>query len=103
MLNVDDLGSGFALTVQGVAHLDVQRVGEYMLTALRHVVSALQHAPTTPLQAVSILPPSERHQVLVGFNATARQYPRNLLSRNCLKPRRWPALKRRRRCRASCH
>ncbi|MBV4511467.1 amino acid adenylation domain-containing protein [Pseudomonas sp. SWRI22] len=78
VLNVDDLGSGFALTVQGVAHLDVQRVGEYMLTALRHVVSALQHAPTTPLQAVSILPPSERHQVLVGFNATARQYPSQL-------------------------
>ncbi|NMX82867.1 MULTISPECIES: non-ribosomal peptide synthetase [Pseudomonas] len=78
VLNVDDLGSGFALTVQGVAHLDVQRVGEYMLTALRHVVSALQHAPTTPLQAVSILSPSERHQVLVGFNATARQYPSQL-------------------------
>ncbi|OIN53858.1 non-ribosomal peptide synthetase [Pseudomonas costantinii] len=78
VLNVDDLGTGFALTVQGVATLDVQRVGDYMLTALRHLVSALQQAPTTPLQAVSILPPAERHQLLVDFNATAREYPSQL-------------------------
>ncbi|NWE03709.1 non-ribosomal peptide synthetase [Pseudomonas sp. IPO3749] len=78
VLNVDDLGTGFALTVQGVATLDVQRVGEYMLTALRHLVTALQQAPTTPLQAVSILPAAERHQLLVDFNATAREYPSQL-------------------------
>ena len=78
VLNVDDLGTGFALTVQGVASLDVQRVGDYMLTALRHLVAALQQAPTTPLQAVSILPAAERHQILVDFNATAREYPAHL-------------------------
>ncbi|MCS4251622.1 non-ribosomal peptide synthetase [Pseudomonas sp. BIGb0164] len=78
VLNVDDLGSGFALTVQGLATLDVQRVGDYMLTALRHLVTALQQAPTTPLQAISILPPAERHQLLVDFNATARDYPAQL-------------------------
>ncbi|MBO0494138.1 non-ribosomal peptide synthetase [Pseudomonas sp. Marseille-Q1929] len=75
VINVDDLGAGFALTVQGVATLDVQRVGDYLLTALRHLVTALQQAPTTPLQAVSILPPVERHQLLVDFNASARDYP----------------------------
>ena len=75
VINVDDLGTGFALTVQGVATLDVQRVGDYLLTALRHLVTALQQAPTTPLQAVSILPPAERHQLLVDFNATTRDYP----------------------------
>ncbi|NNB71073.1 non-ribosomal peptide synthetase [Pseudomonas fluorescens] len=75
VLNVDDLGTGFALTVQGVATLDVQRVGDSMRTALAHLVTALQQAPTTPLHAVSILPATERHQVLVGFNATAREYP----------------------------
>ncbi|ROM59198.1 non-ribosomal peptide synthetase [Pseudomonas poae] len=78
VLNVDDLGTGFALTVQGVASLDVQRVGEYMLTALRQLVGALQQAPTTPLQAVSILPPAERHQLLETFNATRREYPSHL-------------------------
>ncbi|WP_455883826.1 amino acid adenylation domain-containing protein [Pseudomonas putida] len=78
VLNVDDLGAGFALTVQGLATLDVQRVGDYMLTALRHLVSALQQAPTTPLQAVSIVPAAERHTILVDFNATARDYPSHL-------------------------
>ncbi|PSL90936.1 non-ribosomal peptide synthetase [Pseudomonas sp. R9.37] len=78
VLNVDDLGSGFSLTVQGVNSLDVQRVGAYMLTALSHLVTALQQAPTTPLQAVSILPAAERHQLLVAFNATARDYPSQL-------------------------
>ena len=78
VLNVDDLGSGFSLTVQGVNSLDVQRVGAYMLTALSHLVTALQQAPTTPLQAVSILPAAERHQLLVAFNATEREYPSQL-------------------------
>ncbi|MBY8973942.1 amino acid adenylation domain-containing protein [Pseudomonas sp. P867] len=78
VLNVDDLGMGLALTVQGVAHLDVQRVGEYMLTALRHVVSALQHAPTTALHKVSIVPPAERRLLLEDFNASAREYPSQL-------------------------
>jgi len=78
VLNVDDLGTGFALTVQGKASLDVQRVAGYMLTALRHLVSALQQAPTTPLAAVSIVPPAERQQLLVDFNATARDYPAHL-------------------------
>ncbi|MGF6097401.1 amino acid adenylation domain-containing protein [Pseudomonas sp. 18175] len=78
VLNVDDLGTGFALTVQGVASVDVQRVGDYMLTALRHLVTALQQAPTTPLQAVSIVPAAERRQLLVDFNATTREYPSHL-------------------------
>ncbi|MFL1492738.1 amino acid adenylation domain-containing protein [Pseudomonas antarctica] len=75
VLNVDDLGTGFSLTVQGLATLDVQRVGDYMLTALHHLMTALQQAPTTPLQAVSILPAAEHQQLLVAFNATARDYP----------------------------
>jgi arthrofactin-type cyclic lipopeptide synthetase B len=78
VLNVDDLGTGFTLTVQGVATLDVQRVGDYMLTALRHLVSALQQAPTTALHQVSIVPPAERRQLLQGFNASAREYPSQL-------------------------
>ncbi|KTC44251.1 non-ribosomal peptide synthetase [Pseudomonas fluorescens ABAC62] len=75
VLNVDDLGSDFALTVQGVASLDAQRVGDYMLTALRHLLSALQQAPTTPVHGISIVPPAERNQLLVDFNATRRDYP----------------------------
>ncbi|KAF1029537.1 MAG: Gramicidin S synthase 2 [Pseudomonas sp.] len=75
VLNVDDLGEGFSLTVQGVAEVDVQRVGGYMLTALRNLMTTLQQAPTAALHTVSILPAAERHQLLVAFNATARDYP----------------------------
>ncbi|MDO4237033.1 non-ribosomal peptide synthetase, partial [Pseudomonas sp.] len=78
VLNVDDLGAGFALTVQGIATLDVQRVADYMLTALRHLVTALQQAPTTALQTLSIIPPAERRQLLVEFNASRRDYPAHL-------------------------
>ncbi|OEC49736.1 non-ribosomal peptide synthetase [Pseudomonas sp. AP42] len=78
VLNVDDLGTGMRLTVQGVADLDVQRVGNYMLTALRHLVTALQQAPTTALHRVSIVPPAERRKLLQDFNASAREYPSHL-------------------------
>ncbi|CRM28925.1 Gramicidin S synthase II [Pseudomonas sp. 31 R 17] len=78
VLNFDDLGAGFALTVQGIATLDVQRVADYMLTALRHLVTALQQAPTTALQTLSIIPPAERQQLLVEFNASRRDYPAHL-------------------------
>jgi amino acid adenylation domain-containing protein len=78
VLNVDDLGAGFALTVQGIATLDVQRVADYMLTALRHLVTALQQAPTTALQTLSIIPPAERRQLLVEFNTSRRDYPAHL-------------------------
>ncbi|WPN96171.1 non-ribosomal peptide synthetase [Pseudomonas sp. MUP55] len=78
VLNVDDLGTGFALTVQGVATLDVQRVAEYMLTALRQLVTALQQAPTTALRALSIVPPAERRRLLVEFNASGHDYPAHL-------------------------
>ncbi|WP_231421813.1 non-ribosomal peptide synthetase [Pseudomonas sp. Leaf59] len=75
VLSVDDLGTGFALAVQGVAEVNVQRVGDYMLTALRNLLIALQQAPTTALQAVSILPPGECDTLLREFNATARDFP----------------------------
>ena len=78
VLNVDDLGTGMRLTVQGVAELDVQRVGNYMLTALRHLVTALQQAPTTALHSVSIVPPAERRKLLQDFNASAREFPSHL-------------------------
>ncbi|MFC6300510.1 amino acid adenylation domain-containing protein [Pseudomonas sp. CCM 7893] len=75
VVSVDDLGQGFSLTVQGVAEVDVNRVADYLYTALRNVVTALQQAPATPLQAISILPHAERELLLKSFNDTAREYP----------------------------
>ncbi|MBT2375232.1 non-ribosomal peptide synthetase [Pseudomonas fluorescens] len=75
VVSVDDLGQGFSLTVQGVAEVDVNRVAEYLHTALRNLVSTLQQAPATPLQAISILPQAERELLLKSFNDTTRDYP----------------------------
>ncbi|WP_261795042.1 AMP-binding protein, partial [Pseudomonas syringae] len=76
-LSVDDLGQGFSLTVQALAQIGAQRIGEYMLTALGALVEALEQQPQTPLQRLQVLSAAERQQVLHDFNDTAREYPRN--------------------------
>ncbi|WP_191488514.1 non-ribosomal peptide synthetase [Pseudomonas sp. FEN] len=74
-LSVDDLGEDFALRVGTLAGIGAQRVCDYMLSALQSLVEALEQAPLTPLSALSVLPTAEREQLLVGFNATALEYP----------------------------
>src|SRR5450830_434996 len=74
-LNVDDLGDGFNLTALVASSIGAQRVCGYMHTTLEHLVEALEQTPQASLQGLSILPASEREQLLVGFNATALDYP----------------------------
>ena len=74
-LSVDDLGEGFALTAQTDRRIDPQRVIGYLHTALESLVEALEQAPQTPALSLSILPESERQQVLELFNATQAAYP----------------------------
>ncbi|MCF5710655.1 amino acid adenylation domain-containing protein, partial [Pseudomonas syringae] len=73
-LAVDDLGEGFALTVQATAGIDPQRVCDYMETALESLVDALEHSPESLLRSLEMLPRSER-QLLQEWNATAVDYP----------------------------
>ncbi|SFG85800.1 amino acid adenylation domain-containing protein [Pseudomonas syringae] len=73
-LAVDDLGEGFALTVQATAGIDPQRVCAYMETALESLVDALEHSPESLLRSLEMLPRSER-QLLQEWNATAVDYP----------------------------
>ena len=75
-LAVDELEQGFVLTAQVRAPLQPGRLCAYMLTALQHLLDALEQAPETPLERIDILPPAERAQLLVQFNATASAYPR---------------------------
>ncbi|PBQ12565.1 amino acid adenylation domain-containing protein, partial [Pseudomonas syringae] len=76
-LSVNDLGQGFSLTVQAMAQVGAERIGNYMLTALGALVEALEQQPQTPLQRLQILSSTERQQVLHAFNDTARDYSRN--------------------------
>ncbi|NWD75169.1 AMP-binding protein, partial [Pseudomonas gingeri] len=75
-LNVDDLGEGFSLNVQAAAGIDAQRVCAYMQAALTHLVEALESAPDSAVRDLPVLPEAEREQLLRGFNASTRDYPR---------------------------
>ncbi len=74
-LNVDDLGSGFNLTVLVAQQIGAQRVCAYMHAALQTLVQALEQTPQAALYRLSILPDAEREQLLVTFNATEADYP----------------------------
>ncbi|SEF10784.1 amino acid adenylation domain-containing protein [Pseudomonas palleroniana] len=76
VLSVDDVGEDFNLTLQGVASMPLARILGYLLTALHSLVEALEQGHATPMQALPIVPAEERRLQLVGFNHTARDYPR---------------------------
>ena len=76
VVNVDDLGDAFVLTVQAVPEVDGAQVCQLLSTALEQLAEALAQAPSMALQQVSSLAPAERERVLQGFNATRRDYPR---------------------------
>ncbi|KPW10745.1 Non-ribosomal peptide synthetase, partial [Pseudomonas syringae pv. atrofaciens] len=74
-LSVDDLGEDFVLNAQTVVDIGAQRVCDYMQAALESLVDALEHAPSSALNTLPILPPDELQKLLVDFNATALDYP----------------------------
>ncbi|HEY6250090.1 MAG TPA: amino acid adenylation domain-containing protein [Candidatus Angelobacter sp.] len=73
---VDDLGEGFVLTAQTVATIDPKRVCEYMHTALKSLVEALESTPGRAINSLEVLPEKERKQLLYEWNATEVEYPR---------------------------
>src|SRR5262249_53524908 len=77
ILNVSDWGKGFGLNAQVQSPIDPDRVCAYMHTVLEQLVEALENAPSTPVCNLNTLPASERHQLLVEWNATRAEYPRD--------------------------
>ncbi len=77
-LSVDDLGEDFRLKVLAGAGIDAQRICGYMQGALMTLLEALEHTPHVGFDRLSILPAAEREQLLVDFNATEADYPREL-------------------------
>src|SRR5262249_17244163 len=76
VLSVDDLGEGFELTAQAARPIDPGRVCEFMRMALERLVEALETAPGIAAGTIDVMPEAERHQVLVGWNASERDYPK---------------------------
>jgi amino acid adenylation domain-containing protein len=74
--SIDDHGEGFTLTAKVKSPVDPQRVCDYMHAALEQLVHALETSQTAPLRGLEVLPESERGQLLVQWNSTARDYGR---------------------------
>jgi amino acid adenylation domain-containing protein len=80
LLSVDDLGEGFRLTAQVQTPIEPMRICEYMQTAVKSLIDALESRPETEVQAIGILPEMEQEQVLREWNHTQAQYP----ARSCV-------------------
>jgi len=78
-LSVDDLAEGFVLSAQTDWRIDPARITGYLRTAVQSLVKALEAEEPTPALGLSILPDSERQQLLKSFNATRAEYPRQQL------------------------
>jgi amino acid adenylation domain-containing protein len=76
-LVVDNLGDGFELTAQTDSGIKPDRVTEYLHTALESLVEALERSPQVPALALSVLPKSERWQLIGLPNAAQIEYPQD--------------------------
>jgi amino acid adenylation domain-containing protein len=76
-LSVNDLGQGFSLDAQTPVSIGPMRVCQFMRTALESLADALETSPATAVQALEVLPASERHRLLYEWNDTKAEYPRD--------------------------
>ena len=76
-LSVEDSGEELGLTAQAVASLDPTRLCAMMNRALEQLVDALETNPTQPVGRLDVLPAGERQQLLVEWNATEAEYPKD--------------------------
>jgi amino acid adenylation domain-containing protein len=74
--SVDDIGQDFTSTAETEASIDPKRVCEYMHTALKSLVEALESTPGRAISSLEVLPEKERKQLLYEWNATGVEYPR---------------------------
>ena len=69
-MTVDDTGDRLDLLAQTHHTIDPRRIIGYLEAAAQSLAEALERAPQTPLAELSILPASERREILEVFNAT---------------------------------
>ncbi|MCC8368191.1 amino acid adenylation domain-containing protein, partial [Xenorhabdus sp. PB61.4] len=78
-LSVDDHGNDFTLVAQTVDGINPDRIVHYLHTSLSELADALTADVQQPVLSLSILPASERQQLLVDFNATQVDLPQHAL------------------------
>lgn len=77
-LSVDDLGLAFELTAQTEQGIDARRICGYVEHALHLLLQALETGACEGLERLSVVPMAEARQLRETFNATTRDYPRDL-------------------------
>ena len=78
-LTVDDMGEGFALTVQCYREHGPERVFGYLLHAIGQLVAALEGDAQQPFAALERLPAAERAHLLHGVNPPPQAYTPGML------------------------
>ena len=76
-LSVEDSGEELGLTAQTLLPLDPTRLCAMMNRALEQLVDALESNPTQPVGRLDVLPAEERRKLLVEWNATEAEYPKD--------------------------
>jgi amino acid adenylation domain-containing protein len=76
-LSVDDLGEGFILMAGTKPIIGAERLCDFVRMALEGLADALERAPDTPVRLINVLGEAERHRVVVEWNATAADHPRD--------------------------
>ncbi|NHB98701.1 non-ribosomal peptide synthetase, partial [Photorhabdus stackebrandtii] len=79
ILSVDDLGEGFNLVAQTISGINPTRVTNYLVTAISGLIEALATESQRTILDLPILPDTERQQILVGFNNTEADFPKEVL------------------------
>ncbi|MFP3969311.1 amino acid adenylation domain-containing protein [Actinomadura fulvescens] len=75
-VSVDDLGTGFGLTVHAVGQVDGEALCRMLRTCLANLANVLERDADTPLSAVEILDEAWRDRLVRGLNDTAADVPR---------------------------
>ena len=78
-LSIDDLSERFLLAAHTDSRVAPQRLIDYLHTAAKSLLDALEQAPATSAMILNILPEAERRQVLESFNAAHLPYPQGQL------------------------
>jgi amino acid adenylation domain-containing protein len=78
-LTVDDHGERFFLTAQTDAGFDSRRITAYMEAAVRALVGASEEDGETPALTLTILPESERQELIGSFNPSPVEWHDELL------------------------
>nr|UXB95150.1 non ribosomal peptide synthetase [Pseudomonas syringae] len=77
-LSIDDLGEDFVVTVLAMLDVGAQRVCDTFAATLQELVEALEHDPQRGLHQIQAIAEAERQRVLLDFNATTADYPRDV-------------------------